>query len=237
MQKVASSITRGIYRIPFVGFQFRKFLERRLGERDYHQRSYWNESLSGWAASYLGGTFSNELRDSVTVLMARRLAPAATSLLDLGCAGGTLAVNLAPPFKSYHGVDISDVAVAKATGYLSANLRPSLSYELTVSQIQDFKSAKQFDVIVFNEVLYYLPIEQLPQVIRQYTAMLAPEGLIVVSLKSHELSHFIQTILMRELNLDHGVLYQQQPEAAGWKTTRNSKTPAYLVQAFRPKMG
>jgi 2-polyprenyl-3-methyl-5-hydroxy-6-metoxy-1,4-benzoquinol methylase len=171
----------------------------------------------------------------ITVGLIRTVIPSASSILDLGCAGGTLALRLDAGFRHYHGVDISDVAIAKAKENLEAARRPHLEHELQVSEIGEFNTSRQFDVIVFNEVLYYLPLEKIPAIIRRFGGMLTKDGVILVSLKEHELCRFIQSILDHELRFEHAVLFQQKPSRPAWKTSRNAETPAYLVQAHRPK--
>jgi 2-polyprenyl-3-methyl-5-hydroxy-6-metoxy-1,4-benzoquinol methylase len=231
-----SSVARLVYRVPLIGIRFRLFLESRIGSGIHPSRSQWNESLTGWAISYLGGTFGNDIRDSITLMLAKRLAPTASSLLDLGCAGATLARGLGPEFQCYSGVDISDVAIAKAREHLSQAARGStLKYDLCIAKIQDYQPSRRFDIIIFNEVLYYLPLAQLAVTIRRYVGFLQPGGLVVVSLKDHELCRFIQSVLFEELKFEHSVLFQQQPRIPRWKTTRNAETPAFLVQAFRAR--
>lgn len=229
-----SGVTGRIYRIPFIGITFRRFLESRLGKRFYQDRKFWNESLSSWASAYLGGTLSIDIRNSITVLLAKQLAPRATSLLDLGCAGASLALCLGPEFETYWGVDISDVAIAKAKENLSGGKQNSVTkYSLDVAPVQDFRPSRQFDIIVFNEVLHYLSLSQITTTIHHHSRFLSEGGLILISLKEAELSHLIQSVIMQELKFEYGVLYQQQPERPRWKTVGNRETPAYLLQAFR----
>lgn len=235
MRKLLSRLARSIYLVPFVGMKVRQIVESRPGQRYYQDPAYWNASLTGWASSYLGGTFANDLRDLATLFMVERRAPAATSFLDLGCAGATMASKLGAKFSAYHGIDISEVAIAKARENVARTSRPGLSCALEVSTLEAFQPPRRFDVIVFNEVLYYVPLRDLPGVLRKYTQCLEPEGLFVISMKNTEVARLVQQILLRELQFEQGLLYQQQPTTPGWKTTHNAETPAYLIQTFRAK--
>lgn len=155
-------------------------------------------------------------------------------MLDLGCAGATLALQLGPEFQTYWGIDISDVAISKARENLSRDKRNTIKqHNLEVARVQDYKPQRQFDVIVFNEVLYYLPLKQVATTIRHYLRFVSPGGLIIVSLKDDVISKLVQKVVLRELNYEDGVLYQQKADCPGWKTTSNRECPAYLVQAFR----
>ena len=148
---------------------------------------------------------------------------------------GSLSLCLGPEFQTYWGVDISDVAISKARENLAESGKNStFDYHLEVSQIQDFRPSRKFDIIVFNEVLYYLSMDQVAAAIRRYTEFLSPGGVILISMKDHELCRCVQAVVMQELKFEYGVLYQQQPECPGWKIYRNRQTPAYLVQVFRP---
>lgn len=236
LRRVLSRWFRVVYRVPVLGMQIRRLIESHFSDRSVQERSYWNESLKGWASSYLGGTFANDLRDLVTVLLAKRLAPDATSVLDLGCAGATLALSLGPNIQAYMGVDISDVAIAKAREQLSQHkLNGTTYYQFDVSTIQDFLPDRQYDIIVLNEVLYYLTLHQLSASLHRYSKVLSPGGLILVSLKDHDQCRPIRSILKQELEFVLSVVYQQKTDRPGWKIERNSETPAYLVQAYRKK--
>jgi len=228
-----SFVAGHVYRVPLIGLAFRRFLERHLGRRFYQNRDFFNQILSSWASPWLGGTLSVDLRNSITLHLAKRLAPKATSVLDLGCAGGTLALHLGPEFETYWGVDISDVAIAKAKENLAAASTAGVQYHLEVSPIEEFQPSRKFDVIVFNEVLHYLSLDQVAAAIQHYAGFLADNGLIVLSLKNGDLSSLIESVVLRELKFECGVLYQQQPQRPGWKIVQNRETPAYLVQAFR----
>jgi 2-polyprenyl-3-methyl-5-hydroxy-6-metoxy-1,4-benzoquinol methylase len=231
-----SALAGCVYRIPTVGIRFRRFIEARFGARIGFDRAFWNDSLNGWASAYLGGTLSIDIRNAVTASLVHRLAPEATSVLDLGCAGASLAGCLGPTFQAYCGVDISDVAIDKARETLAATAQGDpvrRTYALAVAPVQDFRPSQRYDVIVFNEVLYYLSLTDVVKTVRRYSAYLSDNGLIIVSMKDSELSRLIQSVIVQELRLEYSVLYQQQPSRARWKTTRNRETPAYLVQALR----
>lgn len=72
-------------------------------------------------------------------------------ILDLGCGFGSLCKYLKEDnFSSLLGVDLSDTAIIKAKkkGYNNANF--------FVADIQKFETNEKFDIIILNEVIYYL---------------------------------------------------------------------------------
>ncbi len=227
---------RFIYAIPHIGVRMYGLVESYRGKRQHQDPAYWNDSLEGWASSYLGGTLSIDLRNSITVLLAKQVMPEAKSVLDLGCAGATLARHLGPEVDFYCGVDISDVAISKGLENLAeSNRTPTITHQLEVSAVQDYQPSCQFDVIVFNEVMYYLTLRQIKDSIRRYTGFLSPGGVILVSLKDHEMCRCVQAVILEDLKFEHAVLYQEQPQRRGWQTVQDRESPSFLIQAFTPR--
>ena len=73
------------------------------------------------------------------------------SILDLGCGYGSLYEYINEnEISHYLGVDLSDTAIYKAR----KNKHTKSSF--TVADIQKFETIEKFDIIIFNEVLYYL---------------------------------------------------------------------------------
>lgn len=104
------------------------------------------------------------------------------SVLDLGCGSGLLSDYL--PVGRYTGVDVAENAVREAA------CQHKGSFVCAAAEVYVPDAA--FDVIVFNESLYYLPAPQ--EVLRRYRAYLTERGRLVVSLyqpppghRSHEI--------------------------------------------------
>lgn len=234
LKAVLSTAARSLYTIPLLGVRMRGWMESGMGRRDYQSAEYWNGSLAGWAASYMGGTLSIDIRNAVTVSLARQLCPGAKSILDLGCAGGTLARCLDRGFAAYCGVDISDFAVEKARGEIAGKaLSVGLSCDFEASSVETYQPSRTYDVIVFNEVMYYLDLASISESLRRYAEHLSPGGVIIVSLKDHEQCRCVQEVLCGTLEFSHGVIFQEQSRRTGWKLLRNREMPAFLIQGFR----
>lgn len=97
------------------------------------------------------------------------------SVLDLGCGHGRLLELLrAYPIGRYLGVDISEEAVRRARAQAPADA------QFAVGDYEDFLPASRFDVVMFNECLSYA--RDPAAVMRRYAGVVAPGGVIIVSM-------------------------------------------------------
>lgn len=133
-----------------------------------------------WDQEYRGGQWEYlRQMDSIAGLVSILgycdfLKPA--SILDAGCGEGLLAEKLKLlPYKNYLGMDVSKEAIALATRNLSDERS-----RFVVADAWLFETPERFDVIIFNQSLYYLadPVG----VLQKYRAMLNPGGRIIVSM-------------------------------------------------------
>jgi predicted TPR repeat methyltransferase len=95
-------------------------------------------------------------------------------LLDIGCGEGIILKYLKPELISqYDGIDIAQAALDRIQ-----NRRSQDRY--ICSGIQDFSPDARWDVILFNEVLYYTddPVEQ----IAKFESALTPQGYFLISM-------------------------------------------------------
>jgi SAM-dependent methyltransferase len=94
--------------------------------------------------------------------------------LDVGCGDGVLFERFKPlGYQRYVGVDISDVAIEKL------RLHNDDRTNFNQADAEVYEPAGRFDVIIFNESLYYLraPVRSL----ERYARSLKPGGCIIVS--------------------------------------------------------
>jgi 2-polyprenyl-3-methyl-5-hydroxy-6-metoxy-1,4-benzoquinol methylase len=107
--------------------------------------------------------------------MVEEYAPMA-SILDLGC-GTTANLPLTPGrFRHYHGVDISEKAIERARQLG----RAAATYE--TADILTYVPRKAYDVILLREVIYYLPLAKVAQLLRGLSAFLTPNGVILIQI-------------------------------------------------------
>jgi len=101
------------------------------------------------------------------------------SILDLGCGEGILRERLDPAsYSRYVGVDIAQTAIDAARARSSAAAASFICCDITT-----FEPDAGFDVIVLNEVLYY--VQDPIAVLRRYQRCLQPDGILILSSYAH----------------------------------------------------
>jgi SAM-dependent methyltransferase len=147
-------------------------LVQRYGPEDA-KRKLWNgEFASGhWKQLEAGGD------ESVHLLVERYASKG--SILDLGCGPGTTGIELDPAaYSIYTGVDISDVAVLKARNRAQMAGRAERNQYLQ-SDILTYVPMRPYDVILYGESIYYVPVRRVAAMLDRYATYLTPGGVFV----------------------------------------------------------
>ncbi len=102
-------------------------------------------------------------------------------ILDLGCGPGNTANELAPVYSSYVGVDISEEALAKARRRTVETGR-SEKNRFERSDFINYEPAQKFDVILFRESMYHVPLGKIKPMLDRYAEFLNDGGVFIVRL-------------------------------------------------------
>ncbi len=117
-------------------------------------------------------------------------------VLDIGCGtGSTYATLMGSPMR-YKGIDLSSTAIAECR-------KRYPSSENCIFEVQDLKSMTsrtQYDVVIANEVFYYLKIEEIQGVLESIKKLLkTPSSLLLVSMSNSAKSKRVWPVLQKEL--------------------------------------
>ncbi|WP_439643364.1 class I SAM-dependent methyltransferase [Gemmatimonas sp.] len=99
------------------------------------------------------------------------------SVLDVGCGEGVFQEQLRGAAGRYLGVDF-EAPIQKAAHKNNANTR------FVVGDMNEFTTTERFDVIVFNESIYYLHETQ--KGLQRYEQFLTPDGVVLISMHGKE---------------------------------------------------
>ena len=99
------------------------------------------------------------------------------SILDLGCGEGVLNEKIPHVDYSYFlGIDFSGVSIEKAKEKKFENA------EFECADVHKFMPKRKFDVIVFNEVFYYIHETERANVLNRMIEHLENDGIIIASM-------------------------------------------------------
>jgi SAM-dependent methyltransferase len=126
----------------------------------------------------------NTIGDCVYPYLERYIANG--SVLDLGCGSGNTATELAPTaYRVYVGVDISESALSKARRRTEACGRADKN-RFVCSDFLGYVPAEQFNVILFRESMYHVPLGKVRAILDYYSKYLTDGGVFIVRLKTSD---------------------------------------------------
>jgi SAM-dependent methyltransferase len=108
------------------------------------------------------------------------------SILDLGCGSGNTSIEIAnSAYTSYLGVDISSEALTKAAQRSEENGRAGKN-RFQQSDFMSFHTPEHFDVILFRESMYHVPISRISSLLGKYSQYLKGDGVFIVRLSTKD---------------------------------------------------
>ena len=171
----------------------------------------------------LGGTITMDQTAATVANLIRYRLPEYPKVLDVGCAGGTLAGEL-PPSVHYLGIDASETAIESAQSLWGGD-----DILFAARDIREFDPVGDWDAIVFSEVLSYLAVHEAIAEVRRYAKALSPEGIVAISMTNDGKSRAIWRALRQEFRWIDGILWQQKEPWPSYRISVSRRRPGYLV--------
>jgi 2-polyprenyl-3-methyl-5-hydroxy-6-metoxy-1,4-benzoquinol methylase len=167
-----------------------------------------------WDREYASGTWKRlEAIDELahySVIGGYAAAVSPRTLLDVCCGHGVLASRLkALPYQRYAGIDLSQRAINEAMERFGDERT-----FFRVADAREFQSAEAFDLIIFNECLYYLGTPR--EVIRRYSELLAPRGRIIVSMWTAPQNRAVWAEIEPIITVEDAVTVRNQRTGIEW---------------------
>ncbi|MBN9246592.1 MAG: LLM class flavin-dependent oxidoreductase, partial [Hyphomicrobium sp.] len=157
-----------------------------------HWETIWDETYRGtgdavaetvgWKSSYTGEQIPEEqMQDWIerTVERVQDLRP--QRILEIGCGTGMILLRVAPNCDRYHGIDLSEAALARVRAEADhKGLGNVVLTQMAANAVASLDGGP-FDTIVINSVAQYFPnVDYFVDVLKQCLEKLAPGGAIFV---------------------------------------------------------
>jgi 2-polyprenyl-3-methyl-5-hydroxy-6-metoxy-1,4-benzoquinol methylase len=190
---------------------------------------HWDHAMSkSNASTYLGHTITVDAANAMTANLISYYACANPSVLDVGCCAASLVPSL-DSYSRYHGIDVSPFAIR--TGLSELSNYPGVNLEAI--DIRDFATDQVWDVITFNEVLYYLSSDEAVHQVERYSRFLSGSGILCIAMKDDPKSAVIFSLLQSKFSWVDGILWQRKMFAADYAIRINREQPAFLLGVFK----
>jgi SAM-dependent methyltransferase len=144
------------------------------------------------------------------------------SILDLGCGSGNTATELnEAAYKAYVGVDISETALAMAEKRSKESGRQNKN-SFMYGDFLAYVPTELFDVILFRESMYHVPMTKVKPVLDRYSKYLKEGGVIIVRLfagsRENTASKYRPTAMLQIMENEFDVIEKRQYSDLGRPT-------------------
>lgn len=212
----------------------RRIVEKKKQLTPEENFAFWNHKLSdGGFSSYIEDTMTVGGVYSATALLIKHHAVPSPAILDVACGSGILARKV-EAFKHYTGIDVSSVATERASRIAKEAFPERLNdFTFAAADLRLFQPSGKLDAIIFNEVLYFLNVDQARSEVIRYAESLSEKGIVIISMKDDGKSRAIFRSLQDRFKWIDGILWQQKPSNFDFSVRVNRESPGFLVGALR----
>jgi 2-polyprenyl-3-methyl-5-hydroxy-6-metoxy-1,4-benzoquinol methylase len=139
------------------------------------KKFFWDQEFSSGKWNFIDNTASDCVYSHLNRFAQNK------NVLDLGCGPGNTANEMASGYKRYVGVDISEEALTKARRRSEQNGRADKN-SFGQGDFLSYTPSQKFDVILFREAMYHVPLGKVKEVLDRFSKYLAHEGVFIVRL-------------------------------------------------------
>jgi SAM-dependent methyltransferase len=139
------------------------------------KKFFWDKEFSNGKWNFIDNTAGDCVYSHLERFGANR------SILDLGCGPGNTANELAPVYRNYVGVDISEEALAKARRRTEQNGRTGKN-SFEQGDFLSYVPPQKFEVILFRESMYHVPLGKVQGTLDRFSKYLTKDGVFIVRL-------------------------------------------------------
>jgi len=180
-----------------ISFKIPALYKQLIGGLRNIKNKYFRNEKNTWDAQYKND-YSDKMdcadqqpRNRVIAGIALENYKQGMKILDIGCGTGTLYNYFSGVDINYTGIDLSYFAVEKAKETFAET-----NAKFFPEDFEEFDTDEKFDVIIFNEVLYYFPIEKiLPAIKKAISLTSSQQSVLIISMSPHIKSANIWKIL------------------------------------------
>lgn len=140
-----------------------------------NRRSYWEAAYKAGCWEFLDSLDQRPRHYVIAGIIRDRFFWHA-DVLDVGCGQGVLYPLLGTSIASYTGIDLAEVAIARCRSAFAGDSRCAFER----AAFEEYRPAKRFDVVVLNEILYFLPLDSVEGAFERCLRLLKNDNSVLV---------------------------------------------------------
>ena len=177
------------------------------------KRDFWEESYRVGEWNFLDSKEQSPRHILISGL-ALQLKRTDAEILDIGCGRATLLRHLPEEGVQYTGLDVSEAVIQENQSRFANRVNATF----VASDLFLFKpESKKFDVVVLNEVLYYLPLREATKALKHCSNLLRNENsLLIISMNKNPKALILWEALNLYLPSDSSVAIENHHTGSKW---------------------
>lgn len=140
-----------------------------------NRKTYWEDSYAAGEWQYLRSDREKPRHYAIAGIIRDRF-PGGADILDLGCGYGTIYPLIKPEAATYVGVDLAESVIEECRTIFKNESR----CRFEACDFETYNPDRKFDVVLLNEVFYFLPLKAVPGAFSRVQRFLKDDKSILV---------------------------------------------------------